>query len=129
MSLRQFWNNINASDEVVDFCEQRVNGVLDNLATLDATIIEHSDNWRLDRMTAVDRNILRMALFEILHCPEIPKNVVINEAVEIGKKYGTEDSGAFVNGILDCVANEAENLKQADDDPVAFTAFVERGKS
>jgi len=76
-------------------------GVGLHLEELDALIGRYSEHWRLERMTVVDRNLLRLAIFELLYQPEIPPKVVINEAVEMAKKYGTEASGAFVNGILD----------------------------
>jgi N utilization substance protein B len=63
-----------------------------------------SANWRLDRMARVDRNVLRLAVHELLHLPDVPVKVVINEAIELGKKYGSESSGAFVNGVLDGIA-------------------------
>jgi N utilization substance protein B len=68
---------------------------------LDTLIRQYSEHWRLERMAAVDRNLLRVALYELLYQPDIPTKVVINEAVELAKRYGTDESGAFVNGILD----------------------------
>ena len=68
---------------------------------LDALIARYSEHWRLERMTVVDRNLLRLAAFELLYLPKIPPKVVINEAVELAKRYGSDYSGAFVNGILD----------------------------
>ncbi len=65
-----------------------------------------SANWRLDRMAKVDRNVLRLAVFELQHRPDVPVKVVLNEAIELGKKYGSESSGAFINGLLDRVAQE-----------------------
>ena len=83
------------------FAEQLVEGVLDNLAQIDHEIEEHSHNWKLNRMSFIDRNILRVAIFELLSCDEIPPKVSINEAIEIAKIYGDTNSPAFVNGILD----------------------------
>jgi len=103
-----FWKGVSASQDVKDFSRLLVEGVLEHGAKIDEVIRRYSENWRLDRMTGVDRNILRMAIFELIYCDEIPKNVTINEAVEIGKKFGSEDSGAFINGILDRVAHEFE---------------------
>jgi N utilization substance protein B len=104
--MEAFWRDLRVPDEIVRFCEERVEGVLAHREELDAMIAAASENWRLDRMTGVDRNVLRIALFEVLYCPDVPKNVIINEAVEIGKRFGTEDSGAFINGILDRIASE-----------------------
>ena len=70
---------------------------------LDAHLSRIAHHWSLDRMPPVDRNILRLASFELLHCPEIPVGVALNEAIELGKRYSTANSGAFVNGILDQV--------------------------
>jgi len=68
---------------------------------IDGLIVQQAHNWELSRIAPVDRNVLRLAIFELLQCPETPVNVVINEAIEIAKKYSTEESGSFVNAILD----------------------------
>ncbi len=85
------------------FFETLVTGVLEAKAELDATIEQYSDNWRLSRMAGVDRNILRIAVYELLYCEDIPVKVSINEAIDIGKKFGTDESGSFINGILDSI--------------------------
>ncbi len=76
-------------------------GVAAHLEELDALIARYSEHWRLERMTVVDRNLLRLAAYELLYQAKIPPKVVINEAVELAKRFGSDDSGAFVNGILD----------------------------
>ena len=76
-------------------------GVAAHQEELDALIARYSEHWRLERMALVDRNLLRLATFELLYRDDIPAKVVINEAVELAKRYGTEESGAFVNGLLD----------------------------
>lgn len=73
---------------------------------LDEMIASYSTNWKVNRMAAVDKNILRLAIYELIHCSDIPIKVTLNEAVEIAKRFGTAESGAFVNGILDNVAKE-----------------------
>ncbi|MBU8847947.1 MAG: transcription antitermination factor NusB [Desulfobacterales bacterium] len=78
-----------------------VKGVKENGSQIDALLNNYSKNWKISRMPVVDRNIMRIAIFEFLKCSDIPCSVTINEAVEIGKKYGTRDSGSFVNGVLD----------------------------
>ncbi len=78
-----------------------VQGVLAHSAEIDGLLNKYSKNWKTSRMPAVDRNIMRMATFEFLKRPDIPASVTINEAVEIGKKYGSRESGAFINGVLD----------------------------
>ena len=80
-----------------------VEGVASHLEELDVFIVRYSEHWRLERMTIVDRNLLRLAIYELLYQPKIPPKVVINEAVEMAKRYGSEGSGGFVNGILDQV--------------------------
>ena len=86
------------------FASDLLAGVAANLNAIDAKISEKSKNWALSRMARVDLSILRLAVFELLFRADIPKNVSINEAIELAKKFGTEDSPAFVNGILDEVA-------------------------
>ncbi len=86
---------------VKPFFMELVKGVKDNQIQIDALLNQYSKNWKLTRMPVVDRNIMRIAVFEFLKRADIPGSVTINEAVEIGKKYGTKDSGAFINGVLD----------------------------
>ena len=88
-----------------------VNGVQENRATIDALIEQFSSNWKLSRMSCVDRNVLRIAVFELLFCADIPPKVSINEAIDVGKRFGTEESGAFINGILDSIRLAIEENK------------------
>ena len=106
-ALARFQEHFLANEEADDFLKQLVLGVLENLPQLDRLIEQYSENWRLDRINTIDRNILRMALFELLYCKEIPPKVTINEAIDLGKRFGSEDSGSFINGILDRIQNEA----------------------
>ena len=85
------------------FFHRLVNGVLENREAIDALIEQFSSNWKLARMSCVDRNILRIAVFELLFCADIPPKVSINEAIDVGKRFGTEESGSFINGILDSI--------------------------
>lgn len=87
--------------ESFDYAERLVRGTLEHRDELDALIREQAENWRLERMPAVDRNILRLAVYEMLFEEEVPKLVVLDEAIELAKKYGSERSGPFVNGLLD----------------------------
>jgi len=87
----------------IEFAEEILSGIKERKQEIDGIIEEHAHNWRLDRMAVVDRNILRIGVFELLFNEEIPPKVCINEAVELGKRFGSEDSGPFVNGILDSV--------------------------
>lgn len=86
-----------------EFFLKLVKGVMQNRAQIDLIIERFSSNWKISRMSCVDRNIMRCAVYEMLFCDDIPLKVSINEAIDIGKKFGTEDSGAFINGILDSV--------------------------
>ena len=90
-----------AMEEVKVFTRQITDGVTNNVREIDQLIEGHSTHWKVSRMASVDRNILRMAVFELLYCQDIPASVTINEAIEIAKRFGTEDSPGFVNGILD----------------------------
>jgi N utilization substance protein B len=97
-------------DEVAtaEFADPLIRGVLEHRDALDALIISHAENWDLHRMAVVDRNILRLAAHEMLHREDIPPVVSINEAVDIAKKFSTEESGRFVNGILDKICADLE---------------------
>lgn len=95
-----------AESDEIEFTTRLCRGVERRRKEVDALIEGASMNWRLARMPVVDRNILRMATFELLECLDVPASVSINEAVELAKKYGDTDSGAFVNGLLDRIAAE-----------------------
>ncbi|MGH7806555.1 MAG: transcription antitermination factor NusB [Thermodesulfobacteriota bacterium] len=98
-----FWTTkeVSLGDEVRGFASSLIIGVCENMNGIDRVINRYSQHWRLSRMSKIDRNILRMAIYELAYLMTIPPPVTINEAVELAKKYGTEESGAFVNGILD----------------------------
>lgn len=96
-------------NETRAFAETLVNGVAKELANIDGIIERTSTNWKIERMARVDRNILRLGIFELLRLPDVPAKVTLNEAIELGKKFGSEESGSFVNGILDKVSH-ATNL-------------------
>jgi N utilization substance protein B len=89
--------------KLCEFTELLISGVKEHQAHLDSIISSVAENWRLDRMAAIDRNILRLGAFEMLFCPEVPAKVAINEALELAKRYSTAQSSRFVNGILDRV--------------------------
>ncbi|MEW6515672.1 MAG: transcription antitermination factor NusB [candidate division FCPU426 bacterium] len=92
-----------ASPEVTSYAERLIRGVVAEQAHLDRLLAQRAERWELDRLLSVDRNLLRMAAYELLHCPEVPKSVVINEAIELAKKYSGADSGGFINALLDKV--------------------------
>lgn len=118
-----FWSQRRAAPEVQTFAETLVRGVAAHVEDIDPVIARHARNWTMARMAAVDRNVLRVAVYELLYVPDIPERVVLNEAIDIAKKYGGEDSGAFVNGILDDIVKhdpgvmaqrEAERVHASD---------------
>lgn len=88
-------------DEAFEYAQSLVRGTMDNREMIDEMIRGQADNWRLERMPPVDRNILRLAVYEMLHERDTPKLVVLDEAIELAKKFGSEQSGRFVNGLLD----------------------------
>ncbi len=101
-SARKFWENDTMDiDEVRSYADELVSGVETNMERIDAVISKYADNWELGRMATIDRNVMRVAAFELMFMQDIPPKVAINEAIEIAKKYGDKGSGKFVNGILD----------------------------
>lgn len=102
-SMALFWEHFPVESEVREFCRQLVLGTLDRLAVIDELLGEASEHWSLGRMGVVDRNILRLATYELLDRSDIPPRVSINEAIEIAKKYSTPDAAVFINGVLDRV--------------------------
>jgi N utilization substance protein B len=90
-----------SADGVREFADFLLRGTLAHLEQLDEELAVQMAHWRLERLAAVDRNILRLAMFELMHVPDTPPAVVIDEAIEIAKKFGAEESGRFVNGVLD----------------------------
>jgi len=118
-SLDAFYGNFSPAKQAVPFFRRLVEGVRRSKHDIDATIERFSSNWKLHRMAYVDRNILRIAVFEMVYCEDIPIKVSINEAIDIGKKYGTHESGPFINGILDSLRIAIEKgdmkMKTVDD--------------
>ncbi len=103
-ALKLFWDNFVSDEEARDFCERLVRGVVEHRDEINRLIESQAEHWKMSRMTRIDRNILRLAVYEFLYCEDIPPKVTMNEAVDIGKKFGTEESGAFINGILDGIS-------------------------
>ena len=102
----EFWKLREGTDKVRAFAEALVNGVIRHQPELDERIRKYAQNFILERLTVVDRNILRLAIFEMFHNLEVPPIVAINEAIELAKRLGGQDSGKFVNGVLDKVKTE-----------------------
>jgi N utilization substance protein B len=103
-----FWREHEAEIEVKEFAEGLVEGVMRERDALDGIITGSVENWRVSRMAVVDRNILRLAVYELAWLSETPAAVVLDEAIEVGKKFGSEQSGSFINGILDAVRKRVE---------------------
>ena len=106
--VRSYWAELGESDldeTARGFATRLAKGTLSNLELLDDRIRSRAEHWRISRMAVVDRNVLRLATYELLHCDDIPPKVAINEAIELGKRYSTQHSGAFINGILDKIMN------------------------
>jgi transcription antitermination protein NusB len=106
--LEHFCGCFCASKKSRPFLIKLVNGVIGNKGQIDALVERFSQNWKINRMSCVDRNVMRIAVYEMLYCDDIPPKVSINEAVDIGKKFGTQDSGAFINGIMDSIKEALE---------------------
>ena len=102
----EFWARHSVDEETHAFVSELVRGVTGRHAEVDKLIAQYTEHWDIDRMAVVDRNILRLAVWELLDHPSVPPKVAINEAIEIAKKFGTQDSGRFINGILDRVHKE-----------------------
>ncbi|MCL2823270.1 MAG: transcription antitermination factor NusB [Polyangiaceae bacterium] len=105
-TIRTFWREFEADPEGRPYADSLVRGVLANLQRVDEVIRMSSTNWRLERMARVDRNLLRIAAYELLELPSVPRAVILDEAIEMAKVFGSEDSGSFVNRVLDRVAEE-----------------------
>jgi len=102
LAAENYWGEQeNVDQQVCAFTGRLTDGICEHLKAIDEKISEHATNWQLKRMAVIDRNVLRIGVFELLYAPDIPPKVSINEAVELAKKYGDMESSKFVNGILD----------------------------
>ncbi len=104
---------LKADRDVENFARALFEGTIGEIETLDRLVRSHAEHWRLERMAAVDRNILRLALYELIHHPETPRAVVINEALEIARRFSGTDSVEFVNGVLDGIQKNLPARKSA----------------
>ena len=109
----QYWTGQQAPPDLRSFAEDLVRGVARERLSLDNVIAGSAEHWRVERMAVVDRNVLRMAVYEMLFDPEMPPVVAIDEAIELARKFGSEESGAFINGILDSVRKRFESGETA----------------
>jgi len=111
--LEQFWERNACQPEIKLYAEELLHIILKNKEAIDTLLEKYSDNWSLSRMAVIDRNLLRLATCEILYGKSVPPKVAIDEAVEIAKKYGSEDSPNFINGILDRVLKEKKTVVES----------------
>jgi len=110
-SKQDFWADKKEKQEIKEFAETIVSGTIENLSEIDSTIQKAAEHWDMKRMAAVDRNILRSAVYEILYRKDIPTAVTINEALEIAKKYSSAEAAPFINGLLDKIARDTGKHK------------------
>jgi transcription antitermination protein NusB len=103
-----FQNQPEESEAVAEFARQLVTGTVEHVEQIDELIRRHAEHWRLDRMATVDRNLLRLAIHEFLYEKETPKTVVINEAIEIARRFSAQESPQFINGVLDSIKKGLE---------------------
>ncbi len=120
--LKEFWAEREASPELRAFTDQLVDGVLKHHAEIDRLIGASATNWAVHRMPVVDRNILRVGLYELLWVPDVPAKVTVNEALELAKVFADDEARGFVNGILDRVLKEDARLEQKRAEIVIDTA-------
>jgi N utilization substance protein B len=106
-AVESFLSHFEGGTESKDFARGVISGVMENRERIDRIIAQCAENWKLERMAKVDLLILRIATYELLFCPDIPMNVSLDEAIEIGKRFGSADSPTFINGVLDQVASAA----------------------
>lgn len=104
--VASFWKSFEAEPEGKAYADEVVRGVEANREAIDAALAAASENWRVERMARLDRNLLRLGTFELMKRPDVPASVILDEAVELAKQFGTEESSAFVNGVLNRVAQE-----------------------
>jgi N utilization substance protein B len=112
-AIALFWRAFEAEPEGRAYADDAVRGISQDLAKVDALITAASANWRLERMARVDRNVLRLGAWELLRRTDVPRAVILDEAVELAKSFGTDESSAFVNGVLDKIAEDV-GRKDAD---------------
>ncbi len=112
-TLNQYWEDKKAPEEIKEYSSLLVNGIISNQEKIDNIIQKVSEHWRISRMALVDRNILRMAVFELLYEENIAPAIIINEAIEIAKKYSGDEAATFVNGVLDAIRKSLKDIKKS----------------
>jgi len=119
VDFTEFCAHFQANKKTIPYARKLLEGVQEKGEAINTLISRYAENWRLERMSVVDRNILRLAVFELYYQEDVPASVAINEAVEIAKRYSTDDSGPFINGILDAMVKDEtlgaeDTIKEAD---------------
>lgn len=109
-AIDAFFVNFESALDVLDYASSLVRGVLLNITRIDEVISKHSSKWRIERMASVDRNVMRVATYELIFCPDLQTGIILDEAIEIAKRFGSEKSASFVNGILDSIAKDLHHL-------------------
>jgi len=112
-AFRQYWKDKKATKDVKDYCRWLIKGITSNQESIDKSIQSVSKRWRLSRMPVVDRNILRMAVFELLYEEDVAPAIIINEAIEISKKFSGEQASMFINGVLDTLRKNADEKQES----------------
>ncbi len=105
-------NEFASGTEDVEFAQKLIDGVLDNIDKLDEIIVKHAPEWPIEQITIIDRNVLRLGIYEMMFLKETPAKVAINESVEMGKRFGGDSSGKFVNGVLGALFKEDPSLDE-----------------
>lgn len=105
-AIELFWRTFEADPEGRSYADALLRGVAENLRVIDERVSGASKNWRLERMSRVDRNLLRLGTYELMFRTDVPRAVILDEAVELAKAFGTEESPSFVNGVLDRIADD-----------------------
>lgn len=113
--FREFWVGQVPTEQLRRFAENLVLGVFERRDELDRLISRAAEHWRLERMAVVDRNVLRIAAYELMYETDVPPVVVIDEAIEVAKKFGAQDSGGFINGVLDSIRGHIGERQREDD--------------
>jgi len=125
-ALSLFWKHYPQPETYKEFTTRIVKGAFEHKNKIDRCIKKTAVNWSLNRLTPVDRSILRAAVYELLFCPDIPYKVTLNEAIELGKKFGSEKSGSFINGVLDHIFKQNPDLKKSSTEPPRIASCPEQ---
>jgi len=113
LDFEEFCAHFQVNKKSVPYARKLLDGVREKEGVINRLISRYAQNWRLERMSVIDRNILRIAVYELYYQDDVPTSVAINEAVEIAKRFSTDDSGPFINGILDAMAKEEPSVPDA----------------